>query len=151
MITPKQIAKRLHAILEKKEDEYGRGFNKHLHHKTGLSTGYLSEIIGGTKPGSPEAQIKICEAIGIEYKDLLAGDIQPTLMEPNISTIEHEHVKVVKQFQQKELALEINHLLLEIERNNPTLLSVIKQQLSGLAAVCYPAPVKKRGSSTGTE
>lgn len=151
MATPKRIAALLQPILKQMAGKDGRGFNKDLHHKTGLSTGYLSEIIGGSKPGSQDAQMKICKALRINYNNLLMRCEQDAdcNVPDNISTIEHEHVKVVKQFKQKELALEINQIMLEIEQNNPSLLKVIKSQLAGLANECYPAPVKKR--TTGTD
>jgi transcriptional regulator with XRE-family HTH domain len=123
--------------------------------ETKIKQSMISGMKTGKRAGTEKTRRLVAAFFNKEYEEFLKIgeklltaetniDVQPTPPETNVSTIEHEHVKVVQQFQQKELALEINHLLLEIEQHNPSLLEVIKQQLSGLAATCYPAPQKKR-------
>lgn len=93
-------------------------------------------------PIKDDMKDQIGETVRNELRALMPG--LTCQANSNITTIEQEHVKVIQQFQQKELALEINQLLLAVEKNNPALLEVIRQQLSGMAAECHPAPQKKR-------
>jgi transcriptional regulator with XRE-family HTH domain len=67
----------------------------------------------------------------------------------NITNMADKHKALIDEFQQKELALEINHLLVELERKNPALLTIIKAQLSGMAAECAPVDIKKRTTGNG--
>ena len=68
MDSPKKIYGRFFEALKKAEDEYGRGFNKYLHHETGLSTSFISLLLGDKKKASQQAQIKISEAIKADYQ-----------------------------------------------------------------------------------
>jgi hypothetical protein len=79
----------------------------------------------------------------------MSGTAPAPTMTGNMVSLVDQHKALIEEFQQKELALEINRLLLAVERNNPALLEVIKAQLSGMAAECYPAPPKKRISGEG--
>jgi hypothetical protein len=59
------------------------------------------------------------------------------------------HHQIIEQFQQKELALEINHAMLELERMNPDELKEIAKYVhfrkSEAKKIQPPAPQKKRG------
>jgi transcriptional regulator with XRE-family HTH domain len=146
MITPKQINERFHAMLEEKMKDYGRGFNKFLHIETGISTGYLSEILAGTKPGSPETQMKICEALEIEYQSLVANTHVGSAKEASSVTFLEQHRCLLKEFENQELALEINQMLLRIEQVSPDKLETAKGVLEAVFKQEL-APVKKRTAS----
>ena len=77
MIRPRDINERFYKALKKKEIEYGRGFNKFLCGETGYSTGYISQVLNDKQDASQEAQIKISEAMGVEYKSFFDTP-QPT-------------------------------------------------------------------------
>ena len=147
MISPKQINKRFHGMLREKMNEYGRGFNKFLSLETGISTGYLSEILAGKKPGSQEKQIKICEALEVDYQSLFPDKqgIVTRSQSLKISSLE-QHKCLLKEFDNQKLALEINQMLLQIEKSSPEKLESAKEILK---AAFKPelTPIKKRQAS----
>jgi transcriptional regulator with XRE-family HTH domain len=116
-ITPKKIAERFHAMLKEKKQEYGYGFNNFLHIETGLSSGYLSEIINGDKPGSQEAQMKICHALDVDYQAMITPEVKPDSRPPDDKKLLHltEHQKMVSRFKDPPRGKYLNELLLEIE------------------------------------
>lgn len=161
-MTPKKIAARFHAMLKEKEGEYGRGFNKFLHGETGISTGYLSEIIAGDKPGSQETQMKICSALDFNYNILLAEDATlPTLQstataseQPSNMHNLSDHQKMVERFKNKKLGESINEKLLAIEEVDPEYLvdldEILEKKLQRLqekTASKTPGPQEKSSGS----
>ena len=53
--------------LQKKKKEYGRGFNTFLCLETGYTSGFMSQVVNGKQKASPDAQIAISKACGINY------------------------------------------------------------------------------------
>jgi plasmid maintenance system antidote protein VapI len=118
-----------------------------------------SLLLSGKRTVKPVHIKKMAEYIGITPESLLeksqtwnkTESHQPVAPVPgNLTRIDQQHTDVIKKFQNRELALEINKLLVEIEQRNPELLVIIKAQLSGMAAECAPVTTKKRGPGTRT-
>ena len=150
MTTPKQITARFYKALKQKEQDYGKRFNKFLHLETGLSTGYISQILSGEKPGSQEAQMLICQKAGIDYNQLLEHplssetDTQSPASErdKNIAILE-KHRRVLPDFKNPELALEVNEKLVEAEKSNPNILNEVLAFLKGRMTTEEPASKKQ--------
>jgi hypothetical protein len=74
---------------------------------------------------------------------------QRTRIATNDNPVLSIHHQIIEQFQQKELALEINHAMLELERMNPDELKEIAKYVhfrkSEAKKIQPPAPQKKRG------
>jgi len=119
MDSPDAIHGRFFDLLIRKKDTYGRGYNKFLHHETGLSTSYLSLLIAGKKRASAETQMKIAEALDVDYQVILnpsqkkaskqSGDsIQDTLID-----------SLLGQFQRREKVTAAVQALLTVEKLAP--------------------------------
>jgi hypothetical protein len=66
--------------LNKVVTERGWGFQTTIHHETGLSESYVSQILNRKRMPSMKAQVKIARACGYEYGDFLLlgkGDWSP--------------------------------------------------------------------------
>lgn len=122
MDSPDIIHDRFFGLLIKNKEEYGRGFNKFLHHETGLSTSYLSLLIGGKKRASQETQAKIANALKIDYQTILTPEAsmrqisQPENVLKYQTETEKKHFKVIQSFDDPDIALKFNSALTELEK-----------------------------------
>lgn len=152
---------------------------KELALTAGISSSTLSEALNGKKAGD-KAKIKVAKAFGYTLIDFIAlgrtliegrkKEGHQTVSEETINAtgqqplpydkVYEEHVKVLKQFPNREMALEANKILLEINqvggakaltRAMAAMLDVLeseKEQLSGSpdrkSGQNNPAPVPKK-------
>jgi transcriptional regulator with XRE-family HTH domain len=127
---------------------------------TGIKQGMISGMKTGKRWGTEESRRAIAAFFNKPYEEFLTVGEQLLETEnslsathaqsaSNITNMADKHKALIDEYQQKELALEINHLLVEIERKNPALLTIIKAQLSGMAAECAPVDIKKRTTGNG--
>jgi len=129
MILPREINERFYKSLKKKEMEYGRGFNKFLCGETGYSTGYISQVLNNKQDASQEAQIKISEAMGVEYKSFFDTPQPTPLGTEDIKKIiasemnKHKTNDLEKHLQNKYQS--IIHDLQELEKLDPAALKEI--------------------------
>ncbi len=155
MILPKTINERFYKALTKKWKEYGRGFNKFICLETGYSSGYVSQVLNGNQDASQEAQIKISEACGLDYKSFLEesppkdnhdiAELKAEMQEikamlpdriPSQNDLKKylqkknkDHHALVDTFEQPELAYELNCILKKIETIQKTKFTRIKKFL----------------------
>jgi transcriptional regulator with XRE-family HTH domain len=147
MILPDAINKRFYKALAKKWAEYGRGFNKFLCGETGYTSGYISQVLNGNQTASQEAQIKISDACGLDYKSFLEdsneqadtpADAPPLKIIPGGKIIEFQsetekkHFDVIRNgFKDKETALMFNSYLARLETINPRKYEAILADIKG--------------------
>ena len=129
MILPREINERFYQSLKKKEMEYGRGFNKFLCGETGYSTGYISQVLNDKQDASQEAQIKISEAMGVEYKSFFDAPPPKPLGTEDIKKLiagemnKYQTNDLERHLQNKHQA--IIHDLQELEKLDPAALTEI--------------------------
>lgn len=125
----------------------------------GVKQSAVSLLLGGKRTIKPFHIDKMAEKIGITPEEVLdraakwnGNATLPTIQltataseKPgNVLKIDQEHANVIRLFQNKKLALEINHMLVEIEKDNPDKLWKIRNMLD---TVFMPEKkdIKKRG------
>lgn len=145
--------------------DYYIRMNAMTNKELGLAVGYSNDqmiqaIRTERSRGGETSRRKIAEYFGLELDDfrkegqkIINGNATlPTIQltataseKPgNVLKIDQEHANVIRLFQNKKLALEINHMLVEIEKDNPDKLWKIRNMLD---TVFMPEKkdIKKRG------
>ena len=96
-------------------DQKYNGNRKEVYETASISKSYFSEVMNLNKKASFPKQTAISKACGYNTVDefiMKTSDQTPI----EIQKIEQEHLKVIKQFKSKDLALKINQHLLELEQ-----------------------------------
>lgn len=141
----------------------------------GISGSYISFIIGRKKCPIVEKQEKIAKKLG--YKSLADFiDFGKNLTQAELATVlpamqmsssalpaphsvidlkteaDKKHASVIAGFENKELALEVNQILLELEKRDPSKLVIARDMLNGLlAGTPVQGATSKKGHLNGTE
>lgn len=150
------------AALKFYNDKDYKGQQNELAKKGGISGPYLSEMLAKRKICKPLKQEKLARAAAPELNfeefidfgnDLLQKQLHKIKPESNIENF-HEltrkkHHWVVDQFQNNELATDINSDLLEIEKRNPERLKDIQLFIKGMLAGMPPAEKKTTNKASG--
>ena len=123
--------------------------------KAGTSRATISNLISGMKYASEENMRRISAAMGKTYEEMIVKNNKTI---GNISLNETtdkenlEHFDIVKRFEDKITALEINKALLQIEDKDPvTGLKRILKLVQGELEFLGESNAQKGGRKTGTE
>ena len=110
------------------------GVNKFLCGETGYSTGYISQVLNNKQDASQEAQIKISEAMGVDYKSFFDTPPPKTLGTEDIKKLiagemsKHQQTNdLQRHLRNKHKA--IIHDLQELEKLDPTALQDIHKYI----------------------
>lgn len=121
-------------ILESKMKREWSGKSAMLAKKAGISQGNLSKIKNNKTKATYETQVKLLEALDVDYQDLYTPnktleasknkqkDEQAPQYTVRIDDKETwKHFKVIKRFKSKRIALEMNEVLADYEEKNSAL------------------------------
>lgn len=92
--------------MKEAEKQYGKNFNKNLSIDSGISKGYISQILKGKKRAIFEYQIKIAKFCKFDLQTMHQKDIDKEIL---------RHIDVIKKFKNKSLVCKINEKLVELE------------------------------------
>ncbi len=113
-----------------------RGGQKILAEESGLTPRHLNDFLGGRRAMTEDDQIKITDHIGVDYldflqigKELITGETPSTEKTQQVISLEDKPIKVTNNFQNQEIALEINTDLLAIEKIDPDELEEIRDNI----------------------
>jgi transcriptional regulator with XRE-family HTH domain len=134
--------------------------NESLAEKVGYPNGQMLQAIRAERSnGSEPMRRAIAQYFGFSLDDFIKeGErlireqhVHPAAPVPgNLTRIDQQHTDVIKKFQNRELALEINEILLEIEQADPDKLEEVKDVLKAMVPKRQKAETKKRGHGTRT-
>jgi transcriptional regulator with XRE-family HTH domain len=129
---------------------------------TGIKQGMISGMKTGKRWGTEESRRAIAEYFGKQYEEFLsigaqlidaenalALQSQATPATGNLTHIDQQHADVIKKFQNRELALEINHILTEIERIDPDELRAVASYLKDKKYRLEHDQKKRPGTASG--
>ncbi len=137
----------------------GQLLNSKLNKKAGVDTQIaIAKFVSGSEERFIEEGRQIVE-YGCIKADLPIQKFQtatPPSHPPEVINLHDEttrkHAELISDFEDKELALEVNKILLEIEKRDPSRLAIARDMLNGLLA---GTPAKsdspKKGQLNGTE
>ena len=111
--------------LDLEVEKSWKGNLKELYKEAGISKSYFSEIQNRRKKASFKMQVSIAEACGFTYEQFLnyspstptAPHLPGSVCELDPFTREHE--ELVKGFVSKKIALELNRMLIELDKDDP--------------------------------
>lgn len=105
----------------------------------GFSQGFLSKLLSLTPDRKKTKNIgaglidTLCKGFGVSEsefrKEVAGGEENKTI--PKNTIVRQEHKDIIEQFDDKELAKEINFYLVEIERINPEVFKSIADEIRG--------------------
>lgn len=105
----------------------GYGYLKAAGDELGVGKVYLGNILAGRRSTPEEKKREIARKIGVPYEEMIGIESGPASCAEQPSTytatekdpIMLEHYRIVQEFHNKQLALEINKNLIKIEKLNP--------------------------------
>lgn len=100
------------------EEKSPRGSLTRLAKKLDKTQGYLSNIKSGERSGSETLRREIAKEIGIKYEVMIGLEDSNLNIIEFESKVEREHYHIIRKFENKEVAKNLNQDLVVIEKHN---------------------------------
>jgi len=133
------------------KNKHFKGTQKELGAMFGVSQGQINNVLNKIRCGDETWRRMVAKKIGIPYDQMIGLDSEAYSLESKILILADKHADITKNFQNQDIAIEINTDLVEIEKIDPDELEEIRDNIKAKLKKLTKRIARKKRTANGED